>query len=510
MKRSDIHYSIYLLGLLVLVISLPLSHFVMGLATFVLFLNWVAEWNWKEKWQRIKNQKVGLVFAALYLFLFIGLIHTDNWAAARHELLAQLPLVFMPVLLTTSRPVTPKAMKIITHGFVLSTLFCCLCSWIYWISRSVTEMRDISLFVDHIRFSLCVVLSFIFTVSLMVHCEVTSMSRMLYGLMAVMLFAYAIFSHTLTGIVCLFVIITIYALWQLVTAPKNQKKQSVAILLLLLLFSTYLVWISVQFFTNKDRYITQMETSAGNPYTFDANTPIENGHRVGYYICHEELQKAWALRSDSAMTEGRENVIIRYLNSKGLHKDYDALMSLDHKDIRNIEKGIPNYLYPRNIDFRSLLYPTYFSISLYQCCNYIENSSLLERLELWKASWAQFKQHPLLGVGLGDHKDMVDAQLEAQHSSIAHKKQRGSHNQLLTFGLMSGVLMVLYFLFMILYPFVRMRQQISFVYFAFVLLMLMSMVIEDTLESQTGRLLFSVMMPLLLLYWPSMTKPTEG
>ncbi|MCR4964389.1 MAG: O-antigen ligase family protein [Bacteroidales bacterium] len=508
-SRTDIHYSIYVLGLMMVVISLPLSHFLMGLSTFVLFLNWVAEWDWKEKWQRICNQKVGFVFGALYLFLFLGLIRNQNWPDAGRELLAQLPLIFMPVLLTTSRPLTRKATRFIFHSFIYSTLFCCLCSWIFWAVNNVTEMRDISLFVDHIRFSLCVVLAFVFSSSYMIHSDPSSKGRLYYGLTALLLFVYIIFSHTLTGVVCLFTIVICYAVWKLITSPWKQKLQSAIILFVIFFFGAYLVWMTATFFVNKDKTITVTETAYGNPYTFDANTPVENGHRVGYYVCKEEIAKAWALRSDSALTESREQVLIRYMNSRGLHKDYDALMSMYHKDIRNIERGIPNYLYPKTIDFRSTLYPTYFSLSLYQCCGYIENSSILERLELWKASWIVYKQNPFLGVGLGDHKDALDAQLEAQDSPIAHKKQRGSHNQMLTFGLMAGGLIILYFVMMMVYPFVRMRNQISFVYVAFVLIILMSMVIEDTLETQTGRMMFSLLMPLILLYWPLNVKSTE-
>ena len=495
--------------LTLLVVSLPLSHFLMGLSTFLLFLNWVVEWDWKEKWQRICNQKVGFVFAALYLFLFIGLFRNDNWTSAGHELLAQLPLVFMPVLLTTSRPLTPKATRFILHGFILSTLFCCISSWFYWVAHNVVEMRDISLFVDHIRFSLCVVLSFVLSVAFMVLSDMAGIQRSLYGLLALLFFVYAIFSHTMTGIVCILVLTFCYALWRLIVAPKSLKWQSGIVLALFVLLCTYLVIITVQFFADKDHLVTTRETAMGNPYTFDLNTPIENGHRIGYYVCREELQEAWALRSDSDLTESRENVLVRYLNSKGLHKDYEALMSLEHKDIRNIERGIPNYLYPRNMDFRSTLYPTYFSIALYQCCDYIENSSLLERLELWKTSWKIYRQHPLLGVGLGDDKDEVDAQLEADQSSIAYKKQRGCHNQMLTLGLKCGIPIILYFVFMMVYPFVRMRKQVNYVYVGLVMLLLMSMVIEDTLEAQTGRMMFSLMLPMLLLYWPEQ-KAIEG
>ena len=81
---------------------------------------------------------------------------------------------------------------------------------------------------------------------------------------------------------------------------------------------------------------------------------------------------------------------------------------------------------------------------------------------------------------------------------VARKKQ-GCHNQYLTFWLSAGILFLLYFIFVLVYPFVRMRNRITFVYVAFALLMVMSFFMEDTLETQTGCIMFAVMNPLLLM-----------
>ena len=45
MRRADFHRSFYLLGTATLAVAMPLSHFLIGLASFLLFLNWIAEWN---------------------------------------------------------------------------------------------------------------------------------------------------------------------------------------------------------------------------------------------------------------------------------------------------------------------------------------------------------------------------------------------------------------------------------------------------------------------------------
>ncbi|MBR3467260.1 MAG: hypothetical protein IKH15_08595, partial [Bacteroidales bacterium] len=64
MSRKEYHHLFYLLGTVALAVAIPLSHFLMGLSIFLLLLNWVAEWNWREKRERLQDNRQGLLFAA--------------------------------------------------------------------------------------------------------------------------------------------------------------------------------------------------------------------------------------------------------------------------------------------------------------------------------------------------------------------------------------------------------------------------------------------------------------
>ena len=63
---------------------------------------------------------------------------------------------------------------------------------------------------------------------------------------------------------------------------------------------------------------------------------------------------------------------------------------------------------------------------------------------------------------------------------------------------MGGILLALYFLFTLVYPFFKMRDRITMIYIALIIILFISALTEDTLETQTGRLLFCVFVPLLL------------
>lgn len=505
MKRSDIHYSIYILGVIVLMASIPLSHFLMGFTCFILFLNWIAEWSWHEKWDRIKQNWQGLLFAGFFCIGFIGLIKTEDWVNAGHLLLAQLPVLFSPIIIISSRRFSKRAIDWIFNAFIIATFVGCVCSIVYWLTHQVNDIREISIFIDHIRFSLCIVFSIVCCLHRTVkRIDLRSIWRILYAAVALMMFGYLFVAQTLTGIITALVIVVLYLVYLLFKMPNSLMKWSLFTIMLMVFVAavSYTTYITYQYFYDQDTMIMAKRTEQGNRYEFNVESIVENGHRIDYYVCKPELADAWKLRSQKEYDELCEQTLIRYLNSKGLRKDFTAVMSLSDLDIKNVESGIANFEYTKSFGLKKALYPTFFSFSLYKSCGYIDNSSLLQRFELWKASCDVLRDNWFLGVGLGDYKAALDAQLEANASTIAYKHNRGSHNQFLTIWLSGGILVLGYFIFILFYPFFKMKSRVNFVYVSFFLILFLSMLVEDTIASQTGRMLFAIINPLLLFALP--------
>jgi len=473
----------------------------MSVASLLLCANWLAEWNWKEKWQYMKSCKQGLVLASLFLACCFGLIMTDNWDGGLHNLMTKLPLLLSPLFFITSKPLTKKEVRVVIYAFVGSTLFCCCYSTIYWLSHEVQDIRDISVFIDHIRFSLCIVLAIVFCLHDVLYASQNPRwLRILMTAVAMLLTVYLFIAQTLTGVVVFFAVLLAYLIYLCVTMPHSRLKTLTFSCLFILLLAgvAYFSWITYDYYHNRDRQITATHTAQGNPYVFDPYSVVENGHKIGYYICYPELQSAWAVRSKVPYSDPLESTLIRYLNSKGLHKDYAGVMSLTTADVHNVEQSIANYEYTKPFGLRRAFYPTFFTISLYRQYRCIEHASLLERVELWRASWGAVQNNWVLGVGIGDQKAAVDHQLMVQQSPIAYKHNRGCHNQFLTFWLMGGIFLVLYFIFVLVYPFFALKNKIGFVYIAFFIIIFLSMLVEDTLEVQTGRMLYAIFNPLLL------------
>lgn len=503
MRRADFHRSFYLLGTAVLAAAMPLSHFLMGLATFLLLLNWIAEWNWREKQSLLRRNRQGLWFAAFYLVYAIGLIHVTDWGAAGSEMLGKLPFLLSPIVIITSKPLNKRELGYIFSTFILATLFACCWNFAYAQTHTLDNLRQMSRFIDHIRFSLCVVMSIVFCIHYALYfSESKAKIRYIYLIISILLLIYLLYSQTLSGILIMAVVALCYII-HLIVSQKNSKLRwalgGVSVVLLATAI-VYTLYITYDYFHVKEPiYNRNALTASGNAYTFEENPIVENGYFIGNYVCEKELETAWAMRSDSTYDELTAATLTRYLNSLGLRKDSAAVMSLSDNDIRNIEHKTANIYYTQDHSLRRALYETYFGFSLYKKYGVINESSLLERVELWRVSWSLIREHWLFGVGIGQQRAALDHQLEVQHSPIADKKkQRGSHNQYLTFWLASGIIPLLYFCFLLAYPFVAMPKRITFVYFALILTLALSMLVEDTLNAQTGRMLFTVFAPLLL------------
>jgi hypothetical protein len=503
MSRKRFHHTFYLLGTIALAIAMPLSHFVMGLACFLLFLNWLAEWNWREKRIRLRKNRQGLWFAAFYLVYAIGLIHVTDWGAAGKEMLSKLPFLLSPLVVITSKPLKSKELRSVFTVFILATLFGCCWNFGYAQTHVLDNIREMSRFIDHIRFSLCIVLSIVLCVHHLLHpLNNSTLFRFIYPIVILLLFLYLLYAQTLSGILILMVIAICY-ITHLIEYQKNTKtKWALGGLMGLVLTAAivYALYITYDYFHVKDPAPDRTAmTASGNPYTFEDNPMVENGHYIGHYVCKEELQTAWAMRSDSLYDDLTAATLTRYLNSLGLRKDSAAVMSLSDNDIRNIEHKTANVYYTNTGSLRRALYETYFGFTLYEKYGVINESSLLERIELWRASWQIIREHWLFGVGIGQQRAALDRQLELQHSPIADKKKnRGSHNQFLTFWMAAGIIPLLYFCFLLVFPFVEMKNCITYVYIALILTLVLSMLVEDTLNAQTGRMMFTIFVPLLL------------
>jgi hypothetical protein len=531
LKRLQIHHGIFVLLTAALCAAIPLSNYVMSMMLLFITANWLIEWDFKAKWQRLKENR-SILLALLFMLVFsLGFIRADDFAVALDYWVTKLPLFMAPVLFVSSQRPNHKELNFILLCFILSVLYASVFSTIFYVSHEVQDIREISVFISHIRFSLCIDVAIVLLLyyafkekdwslptlvksfsdvqrSFRLLPKRKEFNRSVFGVVlalvsAIWLLIYLFIAQTLTGIILLFLVAVAYLLYVLFCHWKEKTYRWIAagMLFLLAVFMVFVGSVTWRYFhVDKSQYLTiDTVTANGNPYENNMNSMVENGSPIGMYVCEEEMERAWAVRSDKDISEPVEKAtLVRYLNSCHLRKDSAGVMALSDGDVHNIERGIANVDYTSGFGIKRALYPIFFSIELYRCSGDVQNSTLLQRVEYMRAAWHLVQQNWGLGVGLGNHKTAVSEQLKLEGSSMCWKERIGCHNQWLTFWLMGGIAVPVFFLIMLIYPFVEQKKKITFVYVAFFIILVGSMFTEDTLETEAGLTLFSVMNSILL------------
>ena len=502
MKREEVHHYIYLFILCWIAVAIPLSNFMLSMGGIFLSVNWALTWDWKEKWARLRNNRTAIFLALFFFLCMLCLAQTEHTKAGFLNIINKLPLLYAPIIMATSKPLKGYEQRLVVNGFLLGVLIGVVASVTFYLTHPIQDIREISVFISHIRFSMCIVLALCFCTFFVsrVHAYPWKL-RALYIVLGLCFLTYLFLAQTLTGIFILFVLIVFLFFYLLIVHKEiKYRKWIVALSICFIVgFSSYFYWVTYSYFHPKDIDYTALDekTAEGNPYSHNLHTVVENGSFIEIYICKEELADEWVKHSDTSYQD-IEVTLIRYLNSKGLRKDREGVKSLNQKDIQYIECGIANVDYTRGFGIKRSLYPLFFSFSMYEKYHKIEHASLLQRLELWNVSWEIVASHFWFGVGLGDHKPVLDQQLVIQNSPLSNQQNMGCHNQFLTCWLIGGAILVIYLVFMLFYPLFATRQSRSLLYYSFFLIIFISLFTEDTLETQIGITLYAFFNSFLL------------
>jgi hypothetical protein len=243
----------------------------------------------------------------------------------------------------------------------------------------------------------------------------------------------------------------------------------------------------------------------GHPYLHNlVDRQTENGNYLYIYIQFDELREAWSKRS-SIPFDGRDkrnqlipNTLIRYLTSRGLRKDAGGMSQLSDTEIREIEKGTANVVFTWKFSIRGQVYEFLWGIDEYRKSGDPTGSSLMQRFEFWKASAGIIKENWVTGVGTGDMNEAFQQQYDKMKSKLAPDQRWRSHNQFLSVFVGFGVLGLVWFLFSILYPPLALGKFRDYFFLVFFIIAMLSMIPEDTIESQLGVTFFALFYSLFL------------
>jgi len=496
--RQQIHYWVYIAGLVLLAIGMPTSTAFMTLGQSILGLNWILEGDPKVKWKRFTNNKAALVLCSFYIMHLLGLLYTTDFNYGLEEVKKKVPLLILPFLFCTSNTITDKAKRLVLFCFMGGVTYDTFLGCYILAKHNLVDIHNISPHVSPIRLGLMIVLSVFLLCGYVFSRKWKPISFVLLAWVAWLLI-FLIIMESLTGVVIGASVSILLLIFYAVKRIKQKKViRGIAILSVMLIgiigATVYLNHFYEKYFPVPDKISygnLDKKSASGNVYSYDSSRFVENGHYVNVYIALPELKNAWNKRSHIAFDSldkkgnGIKYTLIRYLASMNLRKDSIGVSKLSPADIAAIENGIPNYYFiSSKMDYR--IYQVLWEIEDYKAGGDINGHSVTQRLEFWKAAVGIIKQHWLIGVGTGDVKKAFAAQYDAMHSKLKTEFRLRAHNQFLEIGVGFGIVGIIWLLFSLIYPAIEMKKFYSYAYVIFWLIFLFSTINEDTLESQAG------------------------
>jgi hypothetical protein len=504
------HSAIYFTGLAIIIISLPLSQFALSVGQFVLIGNWLLEMNFKKKIKVFLANKPAIILVSLFLLHVAGLIYTTDLNYAFKDLRIKLPLLALPIIFATTPPPDTKKFDYLIWLFIGSCLSATFIGFGILMFKNISDIREISPFISHIRLSLNICLAIFFSGYFLSSKYQRKVNyQILLGLIMIWLLAYLIFSESATGFYVMLGTIFCSVVWGFTRIQNLLLKRLVIIVTLLIpvCLGFYLYFTAKAYLNPHKNDLNNLEnyTESGNFYTHDTLPyTVENGSYIWLYVCDTELHDSWKKRSkmdyNGKDERGQEvkMTLIRYLNSKGLRKDAKGIAQLNDYDIRNVEQGIANYHYAKKFNLNTRVYKFLWEYQTMKKGAAPGGLSLAQRFEYWKAASGIIKENFWVGVGTGDMDEAFRLQYEKMDTKLAPEFRHRSHNQFLAIFTAFGVFGLLWFIFTLVYPPVKLKKFGNFRYFIFFVVLILSMLFEDTLETQMGATLFAFFNSFLL------------
>ena len=539
---TNIHSLAYTTTLMLLAASIPLSKFAMSVTEFMLLGLWLWSGfsfsisyrffriggvfkgvyhfvgyflllgfnNIIDKFSLFFKNKPALIFVFIYLVHIVGIFYTSDINYALKDLRVKLPLLLLPVVISTMSKINSKQLRLLLLIYSLAVFVSTIISVTMYLTGTYIDIREISPFISPIRLGLNVSFTFFIMVYFVFHESKFKIWQIIgFVIMGIWFVGFLFLLEAVTSIVIILLLSIGYLFVRLLNTMVLWHK--VALFVIAIALPTIFVWhvrdIIIDATSRPEIEFDKLDvyTKYGNIYTHDtANLKIEDGRYVGLYLCYDELIAEWNKRSsfDYYGTTEAGHVInptlVRYLTSKDLRKDAEGVKALTDDDISMIEQGVANYHYIYSPGLRTRLLKMIMGYEVYKQTGNPSGSSVMQRYEYLRASFKIINNNFLFGVGTGDLENEFYSEFTIMNSSLEQQYRYHAHNQYLGIFVALGLFGFVIFIVGLFYPPIALSGFKDYYFSIFFIIMFVSMFSDDTIETQAGVTLFAFFYTLLL------------
>jgi hypothetical protein len=431
-------------------------------------LNLLLEMEYKTLFHSLKSNVFFGLIGGLFILHLLGLIWTENYAAGWDDVRMKTSLLTIPFIVVAKPNLVlawrDRLLNILLISILLIALINTLTYFQLFGSKYYSDMRELSLFGSHIRFGILVA----FGVAIAFY-QVNKSGKWnyIYWVVSIVLIAYTVFSQVFSGLVSILIVLLFSAVF--VLSKKRFRIIGIGLVLSIVFAGCALMY-----------YLSIPPK--------ESNLPVNRA----------ELEVAWKQHSKfDFQGEDKKNqplfyTIVRYLHSKNLPANRHGMNQLEASDFREMENGTAD-VNEKKPGFLGRLNEMRYQIHV---ANNPNGSTLLQRLEFWKAGLQIIQSNFLIGVGTGDIKSAFQQEYQVVKSVLLPENRLEAHNTYLTFFITFGVggfLYLIYVIFKFTMLQIKARNKLALI---FIGLIAFSFLTEDTLETQMGISIFSYLFAL--------------
>jgi hypothetical protein len=465
-RRENVYF--ILLGMFLT--GLACSKFLMSASFIVYALFFILYGDYglfRERW--ISNKKWISVLIILLLIHGVSLCWTQDLHAGWNAMRVRLSFFALPILIATTLTWDKnRIIKVFKFLFLLLAVLMVLngIRFLYLLNgQKALDIRQLSWFGSHIRFGILVV----FSMAICLHFAMNNLiSKRLAWPYMLLVTVYVVFSQTFSAIGCLLITFGYFGAVFLLL-KQTTRLLFISVLIVGIVFSAFLIRDFLR--PPKDCGYFENEQKASLIWKGKSRLDFNGKDRKG-----QNLQRTCE----------------RYLCSLGGSLSLSSLETLENDAVKDIENGFTDpYSAKGNVLGR------YFELKYeFHEAKDPNGHSLLQRFTYWATALKLIKKNPFWGVGIGD----IDHSLKIAYEKTAllPEYQKRPHNMFLTTWLGCGLLgfcwlfgFILWHIFHGLYQKHRLKTVLM-------LILLFSMLLEDSLETQAGASFTGLFLGLLL------------